>query len=181
MKWFPHNRKASGPLWSFSGLTGPRRWVLCLYTASVRLNWEFGLYPVIPTQTYARRINYNTSKNPKIMVRFNFLSSFSWTWYPSVKTRFETWIGTCFYKFTHAGFLCLCCIMTCKSVICLVLEERESCALFLVDVRPRTPSITWRKSLLCTWCWRFEINHIQYSFMMMIFETDPLYLNILWC
>lgn len=71
----------SQKLWSglscSSGPFGSRRCVRCLCTELVRLKWEIGLYPVIPIQTDACRINYNTSENLNIMVRFHFSSSFS--------------------------------------------------------------------------------------------------------
>lgn len=76
-----HNRRScalfSPALQGPYGATGPQRRVRHLCTEVVSVKWEFGLNPVIPTQTDARRINYNTSENLNIMVRFNFLSSFS--------------------------------------------------------------------------------------------------------
>lgn len=88
------------------GPFGSRRCVRCLCTELVRLKWEFGLYPVIPIQTHACRINYNTSENLNIMVRFHFSPSFSEAISLLWRPDWSLWIGPRFHTFKRTGFCC---------------------------------------------------------------------------
>lgn len=111
------------------GPFGSRRCVRCLCTELVRLKWEFGLYPVIPIQTHACRINYNTSENLNIMVRFHFSPSFSEAISLLWRPDWSLWIGPRFHTFKRL----ISAVITCKSLVRLVLghERKRSC--FLLD------------------------------------------------